>query len=293
MNAPSRFAEPVSAFIASGVEQRISLPLCISPTRLQRSASSRYAVVMKMVMPSFSSWYRMAQKSRRETGSTPLVGSSRNRIRGRCSSVHISASFCFMPPESCPAGRVAERLHAGHAQQLRGQVRARLPGDAEQVRVEDHVLFHGQVLVQPEALRHVADLVLHRLRFARHVVARHARAALARVHQAAQHAQRGRLARAVRTHQPEDLALRHRQVEMVHRRQFAEALGQAAGFDDGLSITGSSTISASAGMFDFSSRPGFSTSILMRYTSFTRSCCVWICFGVNSACEEMNVTRPL
>src|SRR5207344_641425 len=71
MNAPSRFADPVSAFIASGVEQRISLPLCSSPTRLHRSASSRYAVVMKIVMPSFSSWYRMAQKSRRDTGSTP------------------------------------------------------------------------------------------------------------------------------------------------------------------------------------------------------------------------------
>src|ERR1035438_7503073 len=37
---------------------------------------------MKMVIPSFRSWYRMAQKSRRETGSTPLVGASRKRIRG-------------------------------------------------------------------------------------------------------------------------------------------------------------------------------------------------------------------
>ena len=68
----------------------------------------------------------MAQKSRRETGSTPLVGSSRNRIRGRCSSVHISASFCFMPPESLPPCRVAERLHAGHAQQPLGADRAAL-----------------------------------------------------------------------------------------------------------------------------------------------------------------------
>ena len=46
-----------------------------------------------------------SQKSRRDTGSTPLVGSSSNRISGRCSSVHISASFCFMPPESLPACR--------------------------------------------------------------------------------------------------------------------------------------------------------------------------------------------
>ena len=233
---------------------------------------------MKMVMPSFSSWYRIAQKSRRETGSTPLVGSSRNRICGRCSRVHISASFCFMPPESCARRARAERLHARHAQQLRRQVRARLPGDVEQVRVEDHVLFHGQVLVQAEALRHVPDLVLHRPRFARHVVARHLRAAFGRVHQAAQHAQRGGLARAVRPHQPEDLARATVRSRWSTAVNVAEAFGQTASLDDGSKMIGSITapaaISASAGMFDFSSRPGFSTSILMRYTSFTRSCCV-------------------
>src|ERR1039458_8869225 len=123
------------------------------------------------------------------------------------------------------------------------------------------------LLVQPEAFRLLSDLVLPRARFAPHVVARHARAALARVHQAAQHAQRGRLARAVRPHQSEDLAFAHRQVEMVHRRQLAEAFGQAPDFND--AFNGGfhqfpSRISASAGMFDFSSRPGFSTSILTR-----------------------------
>src|ERR1019366_5765120 len=147
-----------------------------------------------------------------------------------------------------------------------------------------------------EALRHVPDLVLHRPRFARHVVARHARAAFARVHQPAQHAQRRRFARAVRPHQSEDFTLGHRQVEMVHRRQRAEAFGQASGFND--AFDGGfhhcpSRISASAGMLDFSSRPGFSTSIFTRYTNFTRSCCVWICFGVNSASEAMNVTWPV
>ena len=63
------------------------------------------------------------------------------------------------------------------------------------------------------------------------------------------------------------------EVQMVHRRQLAEAPGQAARLDDRVH-QGSSTISASAGMFDFSSCLGLSISILMRYTSFTRSCCV-------------------
>ena len=217
----------------------------------------------------------MAQKSRRETGSTPLVGSSRNRICGRCSSVHISASFCFMPPESWPACRARNGSMRVMRSSCAVSARALRAHDAEQVGVEIHVLLHGQVAVQPEALRHVADLVLHRLRFARHVVARHARAAFARVDQAAEHAQRGGLPRAVRPHQAEDLAPRHRQVQLVHGRQRAEAPGQVAGFDDRLRIGSrqSSTISASAGMFDFSSCRGLSTSILMRYTSFTRSCC--------------------
>src|ERR1039457_4889239 len=195
-----------------------------------------------------------------------------------------------------PAGLApAKWLHAGHAQQLRGEALAFRTNDPEQVPVERHVFVHGQILVQPEALRHVPDLVLHRSRFARHIVSRHPRAAFARVHQAAQHAQRGRLPRPIRPHQSEDFAPRHREVQVIHRRQRTEAPGQIANLDDGLPSRlhhGSRTISASAGMLDFSSCCGFSTWILMRYTSFTRSCWVWICLGVNSASDEMNVTRP-
>src|SRR5262249_3808423 len=55
MNAPSRLGELVSRLISSGREQRTSLPLCSSPTRLNRSASSIYAVDMKIVIPSFRS----------------------------------------------------------------------------------------------------------------------------------------------------------------------------------------------------------------------------------------------
>ena len=40
------------------------------------------------------------QNSRRDTGSTPVVGSSSRMTRGSCTSVQASASFCFMPPES-------------------------------------------------------------------------------------------------------------------------------------------------------------------------------------------------
>ena len=54
----------------------------------------------------------------------------------------------------------------------RRQLRALCPVIPNRSRVE--IMFSSTVrsLVQAEALRHVADLVFHRLRFARHVVAR-------------------------------------------------------------------------------------------------------------------------
>ncbi len=79
---------------------------------------------------------------------------------------------------------------------------------------------------------------------------------------------------------------------MIHRRQVAEAARQPTHADDGFAVQFSS-ISASTGMFDFSSCLGFSTSILMRYTSFTRSSRVWICLGVNSASDAIKEMWPV
>lgn len=52
---------------------------------------------------------RMAQKSRRETGSTPVVGSSRTMSSGSWIRVQMRPSFCFMPPERCFIGRPVKR----------------------------------------------------------------------------------------------------------------------------------------------------------------------------------------
>ena len=61
------------------------------------------------------------QNSRRDTGSTPVVGSSSTRIGGSCTSVHASASFCFMPPDS----RSARRRGTASAASSRAGDRAR------------------------------------------------------------------------------------------------------------------------------------------------------------------------
>ena len=93
----------IPAFMAAGESFIRSLPLFIITMVLKRSASSIYGVDITIVTPSLCNSESIFQKSRRETGSTPVVGSSRKIILGLCISVQASASFCFIPPESFPA----------------------------------------------------------------------------------------------------------------------------------------------------------------------------------------------
>ena len=79
-----------------------------------------------------------------------------------------------------------------------------------------------QVVVEREALAHVADAPLDLLGLVRHVEAEHAARARGRREQPAQHADRGRLARAVRAQEAEHLALLDRQRDVVDRDEGAE-----------------------------------------------------------------------
>ncbi len=176
----------------------------------------------------------MAQKSRRETGSTPLVGSSRNRTCGLCSSVHIRFNFCFMPPESLAAGRLRNgSMRVIRSRRAVSSLRSS-PEQAEQVGVEIHVLFDGKIAVQAEALRHVADAILHRVGFARHVVAGYPGFAVGGVEQTAEQPDGGGLSRAVGTHQPEDLSARHLEAEAVDGGEVPELARQISDLDDGV-----------------------------------------------------------
>ena len=90
----------------AGSSMASTRPSCSSATRVQRSASSRYGVDIRMVMPCARNSDSSFQNSRRETGSTPVVGSS-SRIssaRGRaCRRARASASC--RPTAGRPAGR--------------------------------------------------------------------------------------------------------------------------------------------------------------------------------------------
>ena len=79
----------------------------------QRSASSRYEVLISTVRPCSCTRFRMiAHSSRLESGSTPTVGSSSSSSSGDRMSVQARPSFCFIPPESRPAKRLANGASA-------------------------------------------------------------------------------------------------------------------------------------------------------------------------------------
>ena len=98
---------PMARLSSAGGPSVTMRPLSMTPTRpASSSASSRYWVVRKIVTPSSSlsrrtschTWVRL-------TGSSPVVGSSRNRTVGSCTSDAARSRRRFMPPEYVPMRR--------------------------------------------------------------------------------------------------------------------------------------------------------------------------------------------
>ena len=100
-----------------------------------------------------------SQNWRRERGSTPVVGSSRIKRSGSWISAQHRQSFCFMPPESLPAGRSGKAARPMPVQQIGDAALALGAALAEQPAEEVGVLEdrQGGVEVLAEALRHVGD----------------------------------------------------------------------------------------------------------------------------------------
>src|SRR5207248_2341927 len=82
--------------------------------------------------------------------------------------------------------------------------------------VEVQVLAHGQVFIEREPLRHVADARLDGLAFRSNIEPQHAAFAGGGRDDAAQHANRRRLAGAVWSEKGEDLTLADGEAELIH-----------------------------------------------------------------------------
>src|SRR5882672_10587176 len=238
-----------------------------------------------MVVPARDRSWICSQNSRRLTGSTPAVGSSRKRRGGSWMVAQASATRCFQPPESVPGDLVAAASQPDLAQHLLDKGGADASRDAVQPGVEAQVLVHGEVLVQAEALGHVADALLDPLRLGGEVVAHHRPAAAAGVEDPAQHADGGRLAGAVRPQHSEDLAVVDAERDVLDGDELAEAAGELLGDDDRVGSGGGfrgahrraslgwavRSMLATAGTPACSSSRGSSTSIRTRTTRLARS----------------------
>ena len=97
-----------------------------------------------------------------------------------------------------------------------------------QVRVEIQFVEHREVLVQSEALRHVAGLGLRFAALGLRDASEHLHAPRRWRHQTREQPDECRLARAVRTHEAEDLARRQCRRDAIEGARRAEALRERA-----------------------------------------------------------------
>ncbi len=109
--------------------------------------------------------------------------------------------------------------------------RAARIAQAVEPRDEFEVLAHREILIQAEALRHVADLALDLVGVAADVVAEAGALAAVRRQQAAQHADGGGLAGAVGPEEAVDRAALHLHRQVMHDLAAAERFRQALDVD--------------------------------------------------------------
>ena len=200
------------------------------------SASSRYWVVRKTVIP--SSWASLATSSHsaaRLWGSRPVVGSSRNRIRGSCTSAMARSNRRFIPPEYPPTRRSAASVEAHALEQRLGALPA-LPGrDPLEGRLQHQVLAAGEDHVQRGLLERGADRCADLRALAHDVESAHGCVPAGRRQQRREHQHGGRLAGAVRSQEAVDLAGLHGQVDPVDRpRPLAELADELLYLDGGV-----------------------------------------------------------
>ena len=119
----------------------------------------------------------------------------------------------------------------GHVQDVGLALAQLLARKAVGLPVEADVLAGGEVVVEREELRHVADERLHRLGLRGGIVAEHARLAGRRFEQAEQHADGRRLARAVRSEPAVDFPRADVEAHVVHGGEAAELLAEIVDFD--------------------------------------------------------------
>ena len=164
-----------------------------------------------------------AQSWRRDCGSRPVVGSSRNSRSGSPTSAHATARRCFCPPDSLPTQLPALRLELDHREHLVDR-RAAVVERPEQ---RDD-LFDGELVAELRLLELDTEPLPQRVVVGAPAHAEDLDVAGVRLDQAFEDLDGGRLAGAVRPEQAEALPCPHLEIEAGHGDDVAVSLVQAA-----------------------------------------------------------------
>src|ERR1017187_482656 len=184
----------------------------------------------------------MLQSSRRETGSTPVVGSSSSSSCGVWIRAQAMPSLRFIPPESWPAGRF---------EQLLLSLSALCPADFEDVGIKADVLGDRQILIEAELLGHITDPALGRFRPEQNVLPGDKSGAGIGGKNSRENAQCRRFPGAVGTHQSKDLAFARVEAQVVDGDHVTETFRQSIDLYDFVAHRdpdGLSSMVASAGI---------------------------------------------
>ena len=105
---------------------------------------------------------------------------------------------------------------------------------ADQARGIAQIVGGGEIVIEADRVRQIADAALDRERLARRIEAEHAHFAAGDVGQAEHHQDGRRLARAVRAEETENLAAPDGERDVVDGDRRAVVFGEACGLDDGV-----------------------------------------------------------
>ncbi|CAB5016485.1 unannotated protein [freshwater metagenome] len=120
---------PTSSLSASLVPCAITRPWSMTTMSWASwSASSRYWVVSSTVVPSLTRSLITDHTSSRERGSSPVVGSSRKRMRGCATSDAARSTLRRMPPLNVRTGRSAASARSNRSRSSSARASTHLPG---------------------------------------------------------------------------------------------------------------------------------------------------------------------
>src|SRR5438034_9202497 len=167
----------------------------------------------------------------RVCGSSPSVGSSRNRTCGWCSTPRAISRRRFMPPEKVFTSEPARSASSTTPRSSSMRCLRTAPGTPD-AAMQLEVLARGQLVVERRVLEDEADAPADGSGVLRHIDAGDARFPGGRSQQSAEDADGGRLPRSVRPEEAEDLALLDRKVDAANRFELAVLLDEARDLDD-------------------------------------------------------------